>query len=87
MLDKPEPTKSEIAELVGRVSQYLALSHSSNLSIAEAMVTYKEKLTDEEVDEMIREADIDGDGQINYDGKVWKNIKPRQFRSQSCEHA
>jgi hypothetical protein len=27
-----------------------------------------EKLTDSEVDEMIREADIDGDGQINYDG-------------------
>jgi len=27
-----------------------------------------EKLSDGEVDEMIREADIDGDGQINYDG-------------------
>ena len=27
-----------------------------------------EKLTEDEVDEMIREADIDGDGQINYDG-------------------
>ena len=26
-----------------------------------------EKLTDNEVDEMIREADVDGDGQINYD--------------------
>ncbi|KAE9621662.1 putative EF-hand domain pair protein [Lupinus albus] len=25
-----------------------------------------EKLTDEEVDKMIREADVDGDGQINY---------------------
>jgi Ca2+-binding EF-hand superfamily protein len=28
-----------------------------------------EKLTDNEVDEMIREADVDGDGQINYDGE------------------
>lgn len=27
-----------------------------------------EKLSDTEVDEMIREADVDGDGQINYDG-------------------
>jgi len=26
-----------------------------------------EKSTDEEVDEMIREADIDGDGQVNYE--------------------
>ncbi len=25
------------------------------------------KLTDEEVDEMIRDADVDGDGHINYD--------------------
>ena len=27
-----------------------------------------EQLTDEEIEEMIREADDDGDGQINYDG-------------------
>ena len=26
-----------------------------------------EKLTDDEIDEMIREADVDGDGQINYE--------------------
>ena len=33
------------------------------------MTNLGEKLTDEEVDEMIREADIDGDGQVNYDGE------------------
>jgi calmodulin len=29
--------------------------------------TIGEKLSEEEVDEMIREADVDGDGQINYE--------------------
>jgi calmodulin len=30
------------------------------------MTSLGEKLSEEEVDEMIREADVDGDGQINY---------------------
>merc|ERR1719158_1302778 len=48
LLDKAEPTKAEIPSLVSRVLQYLSLAHISQLFIAEAMVTYKERLTDEE---------------------------------------
>lgn len=43
------------------------------------MTNLGEKLTDEEVDEMIREADIDGDGQVNYEGEL--NVLPL---SRSC---
>ncbi|KAK7248233.1 calmodulin [Aureococcus anophagefferens] len=42
------------------------------------MTNLGEKLTDEEVDEMLREADIDGDGQINYEEFVKMMMsKPR----------
>merc|ERR1711907_714538 len=39
----------------------------SAAELRHVMPNLGEKLTDEEVDEMIREADVDGDGQINYD--------------------
>lgn len=35
------------------------------------MLVAGEKLTETEVEEMIREADVDGDGQINYDGESY----------------
>merc|ERR1711933_625937 len=39
----------------------------SAAEVRHVMTNLGEKLTDEEVDEMIREADVDGDGQINYE--------------------
>ncbi|XP_042436443.1 calmodulin-like protein 11 [Zingiber officinale] len=39
----------------------------SAMELMNVMVTLGEKLTEEEVDQMIREADLDGDGQVNYE--------------------
>lgn len=42
------------------------ISHAT-VQLRHVMTNLGEKLTDEEVDEMIREADVDGDGQVNYE--------------------
>lgn len=51
----------------------------SAAELRHVMTNLGEKLTDEEVDEMIREADIDGDGQVNYEG-----ISTYSFYMQAC---
>jgi hypothetical protein len=45
LLEKAEPDKSEVGELVNRITQYLSDSAENlmPLPVAEAMVTYKEK--------------------------------------------
>ncbi|KAF8039671.1 hypothetical protein BT93_B2014 [Corymbia citriodora subsp. variegata] len=56
----------------------------SAAELRHVMTNLGEKLTDEEVDEMIREADVDGDGQINYEEFVRVMMaKKRQKRAES----
>lgn len=43
------------------------------------MTNLGEKLTEEEVDDMIKEADMDGDGMVNYNGKIIQIIKATKF--------
>lgn len=52
----------------------------SAAELRHVMTNLGEKLTDEEVDEMIREADIDGDGQVNYEG-MYEKLLARYTRN------
>lgn len=52
---------------MSRVLRKFAEVHLPHMQLRHVMTNLGEKLTDEEVDEMIREADIDGDGQVNYE--------------------
>jgi Ca2+-binding EF-hand superfamily protein len=54
----------------------LLLSLSFPLQLRHVMVNLGEKLTEEEVEEMIREADVDGDGQVNYEEFVKMMVAP-----------
>lgn len=41
----------------------------SSTELRHVMTNLGEKLSEAEVDDMIKEADMDGDGMVNYDGK------------------
>merc|ERR1719395_318055 len=77
------PTEAELHDMINEVdadgngtidfTEFLSLmarkmkDTDTEEELRHVMPNLGEKLTDEEVDEMIREADIDGDGQVNYD--------------------
>merc|ERR1712129_191574 len=60
----------------------------SAAELRHVMTNLGERLSDEEVDEMIREADIDGDGQVNYEEFVSMMMsKRRRLHSLSMAEA
>ena len=64
------PSEEDIIELCPETFRVFDKDGNGFISASElrqVMANLGEKLTDEEVDEMIREADIDGDGQVNYE--------------------
>ncbi|TKS75870.1 Calmodulin-2 B [Collichthys lucidus] len=65
---KDTDSEEEIREAF-RVFDKDGNGYISAAELRHVMTNLGEKLTDEEVDEMIREADIDGDGQVNYEDK------------------
>ena len=56
------------------VAKSPVVERPSHVQLRHVMTNLGEKLTDEEVDEMIREADVDGDGQVNYEGMLPSRI-------------
>ena len=67
------PSEEDIIELCPETFRVFDKDGNGFISASElrqVMANLGEKLTDEEVDEMIREADIDGDGQVNYEGML-----------------
>ena len=42
------------------------------LELRHLLTNLGERLTDDEVDDMIREVDVDGDGKVDYNGRNWE---------------
>lgn len=82
----PPPAAPPLPASASRSKPVLCQRQDGNgyISAAElrhVMTNLGEKLTDEEVDEMIREADIDGDGQVNYEGELARGRAPGSLLS------
>ncbi|CAO3662992.1 unnamed protein product [Umbelopsis vinacea] len=71
----------DLKEGMSRFSEWLAIPSVDNLNIylnsISGLVSLDEKFTEHEISEMVREADVDGDGLINYEEFVKMMTPPR----------
>ncbi|KAL6064752.1 hypothetical protein STEG23_024834 [Scotinomys teguina] len=80
---KDTDSEEEIREAF-RVFDKDGNGYISAAELRHVMTNLGEKLTDEEVDEMIREADIDGDGQVNYEDPVKLTVHTMPITESPC---
>ena len=66
-----ETDKEEELREAFRVFDRNGDGYISATELRHVMTNLGEKLTDEEVEDMIREADLDGDGLVNYEGSCF----------------
>ena len=66
-VSNPRDSEDEIREAF-RVFDRDGNGYISAVELRHVMTNLGEKLTDDEVDELIREIDVDNDGQVNYEG-------------------
>ena len=75
----PRDSEEEIREAF-RVFDRDGNGYISAAELKHVMTNLGEKLTDDEVDEMIREIDLDADGQVNYEGQTSSRCRRRSGR-------
>lgn len=52
----------------------------SSSELRHVMTNLGERLSEEEVDDMIKEADLDGDGMVNYEGRCTRTGVDERWR-------
>ena len=78
MMDERQPPKEDSEEEILEAFRIFDKDGNGFISAAElrhVLTNLGESITEEEVDEMISEADVDGDGQINYEEYVRNMMK------------
>ncbi len=76
-------TVPDLCQVHAGITLLTLISHKMELFITQVLTTLGDKLTEEESEELIAEADIDGDGNVNYEEFVTMLLHKKPVRSNS----